>query len=303
MLLKRGSRGEQVRQLQLALGLDSDGIFGGDTEAAVKAFQQQNDLGADGIVGKQTLAALPDRSTQEIEEGATTDNAENVFTTHNDLVIHKYFLPKGEYKDGPTDKEFLFLHHTAGWHDPYRVIDGWGRDDRGAVATEFVMGGQSVRGNDNRYDGELVQCIPEGAYGWHLGTNGSQHMHTHSVGIELCNFGYAEDGKTYAGQTIDPSLIATLPEPFRGHEQWHVYSAQQIETLRKLILWIAERDSIDVRAGLVAQIGAVGPQQAFDFNQDAYDGTTKGMWTHTNTRRDKTDLSPQEDLVDMLVGL
>ena len=141
MLLKRGSRGEQVRQLQLALGLDSDGIFGGDTEAAVKAFQQQNDLGADGIVGKQTLAALPDRSTQEIEEGATTDNAENVFTTHNDLVIHKYFLPKGEYKDGPTDKEFLFLHHTAGWHDPYRVIDGWGRDDRGAVATEFVMGG------------------------------------------------------------------------------------------------------------------------------------------------------------------
>ena len=45
----------------------------------------------------------------------------------------------------------------------------------------------------------MVQAFPEGHYGWHLGKNGSQHMHTHSVAIEVNNFGYIKDGKTYAG--------------------------------------------------------------------------------------------------------
>ena len=94
-----------------------------------------------------------------------------------------------------TNKEYVFLHHTAGWHNPFKTIDHWGRDSRGAVATEFVLGGQSVKGNDNKYDGKMVQAFPEGAYGWHLGKNGSQHMHTHSVGIEVNNFGFVDLAK------------------------------------------------------------------------------------------------------------
>ena len=59
MLLKRGSKGEEVRKLQTMLGnLDVDGIFGKKTEAAVKAFQAANDLKVDGIVGEMTWAAL-----------------------------------------------------------------------------------------------------------------------------------------------------------------------------------------------------------------------------------------------------
>jgi len=62
-LLKRGSRGAEVSILQellnnLGANLDTDGIFGGGAEAAVKNFQQQNRLGADGIVGKNTWAKL-----------------------------------------------------------------------------------------------------------------------------------------------------------------------------------------------------------------------------------------------------
>jgi peptidoglycan hydrolase-like protein with peptidoglycan-binding domain len=36
----------------------ADGIFGSETEAAVKAFQQKSGLKADGLVGPKTLAAL-----------------------------------------------------------------------------------------------------------------------------------------------------------------------------------------------------------------------------------------------------
>ncbi|NKB66640.1 MAG: hypothetical protein GKR89_06230 [Candidatus Latescibacteria bacterium] len=85
--------------------------------------------------------------------------------------------------------------------------------------------------------------------------------------------------------------------------KWHAYSEAQIENLRLLILWLAERDGIDVTAGLVQQIKDVGPHTAFEFNEEAFYGRVKGMWTHTDTRQDKTDLAPQEALVEMLLTL
>jgi hypothetical protein len=233
---------------------------------------------------------------------ATTDSSEKTYETENGLIINKHFLPIGEYKSGPTNKEYLFLHHTAGWHNPYKTIDHWARDSRGAVATEFVLGGPSVKGDDDSYDGTLLQAFPEGGYGWHLGKNGSQHMHTHSVGIEVNNFGYVVGGKTYAGTKVHESQIVTLPEAFRGHKTWHRYSDTQIEVLRKWILWIAERDNIDIREGLPKWVKERGAK-AFEFNEDAYYGKVKGTLTHTNTRKDKVDMFPQPELLDMLVSL
>ena len=293
MLLKVGSKGKEVKELQEFLEIGADGIFGKGTESSVKKWQSENGLVADGIVGPATWDAMG---------LATTDSSEQIYTTENGLVVEKYFLPKGEYKNGPTNKEYVFLHHTAGWHNPFRTIDHWGRDSRGAVATEFVLGGQSVKGNDNKYDGKMVQAFPEGAYGWHLGKNGSQHMHTHSVGIEVNNFGYIVNGKTYAGTRVEESQIVTLKESFRGHKTWHKYSDKQIEAIRLWLLWIAERDNIDVREGLPSLIKEKGAK-AFDFNPDAYYGKVKGTWTHTNTRKDKFDMFPQEELLEMLITL
>ena len=54
MLLKKGDKNEQVRQLQVKLGVDPVGTFGPKTEEAVKKFQAANGLAADGIVGDAT---------------------------------------------------------------------------------------------------------------------------------------------------------------------------------------------------------------------------------------------------------
>jgi len=54
MLLKIGSKGEDVKKLQQKLGLNADGAFGPGTEKAVKKWQIDNDLAADGIVGEGT---------------------------------------------------------------------------------------------------------------------------------------------------------------------------------------------------------------------------------------------------------
>ena len=58
MLLKLGSEGEDVRKLQVRLGVDPIGKFGPKTEAAVKAWQSANGLTADGIVGPGTWGKL-----------------------------------------------------------------------------------------------------------------------------------------------------------------------------------------------------------------------------------------------------
>ena len=68
--LRVGSRGEEVRQLQTKLkrwGYYSgavDGIFGPMTREAVRSYQAQRGLTADGIAGPMTWAAL-DKETEE----------------------------------------------------------------------------------------------------------------------------------------------------------------------------------------------------------------------------------------------
>lgn len=61
--VRKGNSGEYVRILQQALqaagmSIETDGKFGKNTEQAVKTFQTQHGLTADGICGKNTWAAL-----------------------------------------------------------------------------------------------------------------------------------------------------------------------------------------------------------------------------------------------------
>ncbi len=64
LVLQQGSRGVDVKTLQTKLKNwgyytgSVDGIFGAKTKEAVKYFQRKNNLTADGVVGKKTLAAL-----------------------------------------------------------------------------------------------------------------------------------------------------------------------------------------------------------------------------------------------------
>jgi len=58
MILKNGSKGDDVKKLQEKLGVEAIGTFGPKTEAAVKAWQKANGLKDDGIVGDATWAKL-----------------------------------------------------------------------------------------------------------------------------------------------------------------------------------------------------------------------------------------------------
>jgi peptidoglycan hydrolase-like protein with peptidoglycan-binding domain len=70
-ILRKGSTDPAVKDLQDALkvlGHDPgsiDGVFGGRTESAVKAFQQQREITVDGIVGRVTWINIDEADQSE----------------------------------------------------------------------------------------------------------------------------------------------------------------------------------------------------------------------------------------------
>ena len=58
MLLKNGSKGEDVKKLQKFLNIPDDGDFGSGTETAVKNFQKKEKLKVTGIVDEETYRHL-----------------------------------------------------------------------------------------------------------------------------------------------------------------------------------------------------------------------------------------------------
>ena len=303
--IKNGSRGADVKTLQSKLneigkyGLTVDGIFGAKTEAAVKDFQKKNKLGVDGIVGPQTWTALGYPTT------VSTINTESTFKTPSGLIIHNKFLSSREYvHDKKYTNDYIILHHTAGWNDPFRTITNWDTDNRGRVCTEFVVGGVKCTDGDKSYDGVVAKAFPDAGAGYHIGASGigSKNYDMHAVGIENCCFGHVKDGKVYTGATCQPSQIVTLKNKFRGYTQFHRYSDKQLESLRQLLLYIGERDNIDLHVGLYQWIKKEGVN-AFDFHTDAYNGKVKGIVTHANIRKDKEDMFPQPELIDKILRL
>lgn len=72
-----GSQGSDVKKLQELLNkngynLSADGIFGANTQAAVKDYQKKNNLSVDGIVGNNTWGALTKASASSSSSSSAT---------------------------------------------------------------------------------------------------------------------------------------------------------------------------------------------------------------------------------------
>ena len=93
-LLKKGYTGDAVKDLQqklvvLGWSLETDGIFGNATLAAVKEFQSKYNLEVDGIVGSQTMKALNDAvgTTKEADKPEKTAITTDVPRSYEAIVI------------------------------------------------------------------------------------------------------------------------------------------------------------------------------------------------------------------------
>ena len=83
-LSKYGSRGEEVKQIQTKLKRwgyyngNVDGIYGSQTQEAVRYFQRKNGLSVDGIAGQKTLEAMGIYSSSSNNSSSSTTNSNDV---------------------------------------------------------------------------------------------------------------------------------------------------------------------------------------------------------------------------------
>ena len=296
MIIKAGDSGQLVKILQELLNITADGIFGEKTRKAVIYFQKRNNLTADGIVGPLTWKKL---GFDPLEEELDTDRESY------ENWIETYHLPPGQYVNKETSKEYIMIHHTAGRHNPYRTIDHWGKDNRGRVGTNYVIGGISIDGKDKEYDGKILRAINDEYYGWHIGPGGSFYMKEHSLSIEICSAGglKMKDGKwtTWWGEAVDPSQVCELEQPFRGYEAFHVYSDEQLKSLKALLVYLSKKHGINLKDGMQSlMLQNINP---FDFNLNIYNGKVTGLISHSNCRKDKSDVFPYPKLLDLIASL
>ena len=101
--LRIGDTGEDVMMLQKLLGVHADGLFGKNTETALKMFQAHNRLDVDGIAGPKTWAALLG--------GGLKKSSRKI----NEIIIHCTATPDG--KDVTVEAIRNYHMKQRGWSD------------------------------------------------------------------------------------------------------------------------------------------------------------------------------------------
>lgn len=313
-ILKQGVSGYLVEVLQLKLGLPSNGVFDENLKNKIKVFQTDSGLKPDGVVGYMTWNAL-DLNPEEIY--ADTD------TNSSAAWVRPYLLPEGEYVKQPTTKKWIVLHANHGLYDPYKQIDTWAKDQRGRVGSNYVIGGPNpnIASDSNEVDGKILQAIKDLYWGYHIGPVKNPMIQSNSISIELCSAGPLDlkDNKYYTwfGLEVDPSQVATLSQPFKGHLYFHKYSQKQINSLKALLILLKDRHGIDLQSGIFSELNRTkegayvngfpsnitNSPRAFEYSLKHAGTTAPGLYVHSNLSETKLDLFPQTELIEMIKSL
>jgi len=305
-----------------------DGYFGQNFLIAVTNFQRQVGIRIDGILGAQTWSQIeiygqPKNIEESVEITAKVSNRKSdipqkiSYVGSDGLIIYENFLTDEEYIKQEVSKNTIWLHHTAGGSRPDWTISGWEKgfqtdrngdpvyDSNGnlkpvKVATHFVIGRKSSSSDVSLWDGKVLKAFDDRYWAYHLGINEkSKELNSKSLSIEICNYGqltFGKDGRfyNYVNKPVNNEDVVELSKPFRGYKYWEKYTDAQLQSTRKLILYLKNRWNIEIESGIYNEAW-------FDYDEKWF--SLGGLRTHTQVRKDKFDLFPQPELIQMLNSL
>lgn len=206
--LKKGDKGNDVKELQKLLHISPDGIFGNVTEIYVKAFQKEHGLEDDGIVGPLTWAALGIKEEMQITK--------SYLSNHITAVSNK-------------QNKYIVIHYTAGSSSkPGSAMGVKKVFEKRQASSDFAID-----------DSTILQLNPDlNKYGtWHCGdkknpySNGGKYYgkctNRNSIGIEVCS-----------------NLMKGTTSSAANHDGWY-YSKESIDNLVKLVKYLMKKFNID----------------------------------------------------------
>ncbi|HEX5226048.1 MAG TPA: peptidoglycan-binding protein [Solirubrobacteraceae bacterium] len=191
--LSSGSEGRQVQLLQAALGIATDGVYGPETEEAVRSFQERNGLSVDGIAGPETTAALRGGSSGEghartadlrSEEGGSSVGGDGAvqrlqhalnlsvdgeFGPETEAAVRRLQARHGLTVDGvvgPATWGVLGIHESETLTPPPSAMPAVHHHHAHAVSVSDEEGGESTGGEDAvvRLQ-KALKITPDGDFG------------------------------------------------------------------------------------------------------------------------------------------
>lgn len=236
-----------------------------------------------------------------------TPSASNAWSNLTPIDISKirsYPFPSEKYFHTEYEKTQIVLHHTVSGPGIDGDISTWANGKYNVGVTMIID-----------RNGIPWQIFPSKFWAYHLGS-GDHNLDKHSIAIEIDNWGglilgdgttkqfgknedgtprmiYTVPGKYYAyyGNMvyIPKQEIQHYPEEFRGYYYFEKYTNEQIKTVGELLLFWKNKYNIPLYPN----------NTIFNFSQEAIGGKP-GVWTHNSYRKDKSDIHPQPEMIEML---
>jgi N-acetyl-anhydromuramyl-L-alanine amidase AmpD len=217
-------------------------------------------------------------------------------------IFKKWDTPRNLYTQKEYKKKQICLHHTVS-----------GEGYSGDVATMFKRG--YVVAYMIERNGNIHQFYDEKFSGTHLGIPAEtfssrgipyQKLDFSCIGIELDSWGQVlpvrdkfypvkwENGKFVP--RLDCAPLSNYPESYctkyRGFEFYERYTPQQLASLERLLTFLMSKHEIQNNY----------MSDMWDVCNRALKGY-EGVFSHTSYRKDKFDVHPQPELVNLLKSL
>lgn len=192
-------------------------------------------------------------------------------------------LKSDQYYPTAQKKTHIFLHHTAGGSAASSMAYWASTPDH--IATPYVID----------RDGTIFECFDPKFWAYHLGVKGQSWLEKVSIGIEICSYGQLQPNTagellTYTKRPIPKDRAVKCD--FRGFQWYEAYTPEQIAALRKLLPYLLERFKITPQADCKNFWEWQDPSKL-----------PPGIYSHTTVRKDKFDIFPQKELVELVYGL
>lgn len=207
-----------------------------------------------------------------------------------------------EYIKEEAPKKQIYLHHTAGNSSGVSTFRQWDADSRGRIATCVCISGKGAKEGDGR----IVQGFSSKYWAYHLGARQVifdaydvpfQKLDKISIGVEICAWGQLEKKGdkyyNYVNREVAKEDVCTLEEKYKGHRYFHRYTDEQIRSVENLLKYWNGYYGIplDYRE-----------EDMWEVSVDALKGV-EGVYTHNSIRKDKIDIFPQPEMIQMLKSL
>lgn len=198
--------------------------------------------------------------------------------------VKRFPLKPEQYYQGINEKKYIVLHHTAGG-SAESSINHWA-SNADHIATPYVID----------RDGTIYEAFDPRFWAYHLGVKGNSKLERESIGIEICSYGMLteKNGKliTYTGKEIPPDKSVKLDPAFRGGVFWEAYTKEQIAALSKLLPYLIDKFKIKLQTHRA---------NFWEWQDPAK--LPPGIYSHSTVRKDKIDIFPQKELVELVYSL